>query len=198
MVIYILGTIGAGILVVFAVLVIRQTFIGVQILKATIRDPKTNDDDIAVGRFTDLLEKACSNMMVYDDGNKMEGSVYMQREFVDAVKKKLRDVPDFTMRCYFNYDENDTLFREAFDGHDRVDIRTRPNEDARPNDTHYKIIDDGRMAYLSQHGDGSSEREFQVVDCTRVSKFALKSVTDSLLGEYKKDIKQKFQSQLAS
>ena len=192
MVIYILGAIGAVILVVFAVVVIRQTFIGLQMLKATIHDPSTNDDGLAVGSFTDLLEKACSNITVYDDGNKMKGSVYMQQEVVDAVKKKLRDVPNFTMRCYFNYDENDTLFRQTFDSEPRVNIRTRKG--TRPDDTHYKIIDDGRMAYLSQHRQGVSKRAFQVVDCTGVNKLALKSVTDSLLGAYKKDIKQKFSS----
>jgi hypothetical protein len=191
-----LGVIGAAILLVFAVLVIRQTFIGVQILKATIQEPSTNNDDLAVGSFTDLLEKARSDMMVYDDGNEMEGSVYMQQEVIDAVKKKLRDAPNFIIRCYFNCDEKDTLFRQAFDSEKRVEIRTGTG--TRPDDTHYKIIDDGRLAYLSQHGHGDSERKFQVVDCTGVNPLVLKIVTDSLLGEYKKDIEKKFPSRLAS
>ena len=187
-----LGVIGVVLLAVCTAVMIKQTFIGLQRLKATIHDPSTNDDELAVGSFTDLLEEARLNMTVYDDGNDMEGSIYTKQEVVDAVKEKLSNVPSFTMRCYFNYDEKDILFRKTFDGEARVDIRTRKG--ARPDDTHYKIIDDGRMAYLSQHGHGSRQRKFQVVDCTRVSKFALKSVTDNILGEYKKDIEQKFPS----
>ena len=189
-----IGIAGAALLVVCTAIMIRHIFIGSQMLKATIHPSDSNDDDRAIVRFTELLEQAHSKMTVYDDGNKMDGSIYMNEEVVDAVKKKLDNELGFTMHCYFNYDENDTLFRQTFDDHDRVDIRTRPNEDARPNDTHYKIIDDGRMAYLSRHDDGSSEREFQVIDCTRISKSALKGVTDRLLGEYKTDIAQKFPS----
>ena len=187
-----LGIIGAVLLAVCTAVMIRLTVIGLQMLKATIHAPSTNDDDLAVDSFTDLLEKAGLNMTVYDDGNNMEGSIYTKQEVVDAVKKKLSNVPSFTMRCYFNYDEKDILFRKTFDGEARVDIRTRGG--TRPDDTHYKIIDAGRMAYLSQHGHGSRQRKFQVVDCTSVSKFALKSVTDNILGEYKKDIEQKFPS----
>lgn len=190
-----LGAIGLLIFVGVAV-VIWHAFIMFQMLNAIIHDPQTNDDDFAIGKFTDLLEQAQSNMTVYDDGNKMEGSLYMQQEVVDAIEQKLHDVPSFTLRCYFNCDDPSTLFRQAFDSEDRVDIRIGTGE--RPDYTHYKIIDDGRMAYLSQHRHGESKRKFQVIDCTGVNRRALKRVTDSLLGKYKKDIKQKFQSQPAS
>ena len=182
------------ILAIGAAIMIRQVFITSQRLKAIIHEPSINDDDRAVGSFKELLAQAHSNMMIYDDGNKMKGSIYMNKEVVHAIEEKLRDMPDFTMRCYFNHDENDTLFRKAFNDHDRVDIRTRSDED-RPDDTHYKIIDGGRMAYLSRHEHGSSKRKFQVIDCRRVSESAFKDMTDSLLGEYKKDIEQKFPSQ---
>ena len=185
-------------LVIVAVLVINQIRIGSQILKTVIHEPRTNDDLFAIRQFTTLLERAHSNMAVYDDGDKMEESIYMQQEVVEAIKKKLDTVPDFTLRCYFNDNAPDTLFRQTFDGHDRVDIRMRPDGDIRPNDTHYKIIDDGLMAYLSQHGHGIRERKFQVIDCTRVNPSKLQVVTNSLLGEYKQDIKQKFPPRLPS
>ena len=193
-VIYILGVIGAVILVVCAVSVIWRAFIVFQMLKVTIHNPNTNDDDIAVKRFMDLLDRAHENMAVYDDGNKMKRSVYMQQPFVDAVKKKLADEPNFTMRCYFNFKE-DTLFSETFHNEPRVSIRTGEyTPETRPNDTHYKIIDDGRMAYLSRHKHDSSDRQFQIIDCTQVGKSAFKSVTNKLLGEYMTDIEEKFAS----
>ena len=192
--------IGAVFVLGGAVMMVREIRNTSKKLKAVIHEPSTNDDDRAVVNFTDLLEKAHSNMVVYDDGDNTERSIYMQEGVVEAVKKKLDDVPEFTMYCYFNNQEaRDTLFCKAFDGHyDRVDIQTRPNGEIRPDDTHYKIIDGGRMAYLSRHEHGSSKREFQVIDCTRVSDSDLKEMTDSLLGEYKQDIERKFPSQPAS
>ncbi len=197
--VYILGGIIGGVLVVAGVaVVIWFAFIMFQTLNAIIYAPQTNDDSFAIGKFTDLLGRAQSNMTVYDDGNKMEGSLYMQQEVVEAVKKKLHDVPNFTMRCYFNFNEPTTLFRQTFDDDDRVTIQTRPTGEARPDDTHYKIIDGGKIAYLSQHEQGESKRKFQVIDCTRVRPWAFERVTDSLLGKYKKDMELKFQPQLAS
>ena len=191
---YILGTIGAGIFVGCAVSVIRQALFVFQMLKATRHAPSTNDDHLAVDSFTTLLGQADANMTVYDDGNQMDGSLYMDEEVVEAVKKKLHNVPAFRMFCYFNYNEPDTLFRQAFDNHDQVEIRTRPDGHDRPDDTHYKIIDDGRMAYLSQHSHGATDRKFQMVDCTGVKESMFEDVTDSLLGAYKRDIAQKFPS----
>ena len=186
---YILGVIG----IIVTLKVIQMTFIGLQMLKTAVCDPSTNDDGLAVESFTDLLERARSNMTVYDDGNDMKGPIYMQQEVIDAVKEKLENNKRFSLRCYFNCNEP-TLFRKEFDSYSKVDIKTRPSGDTRPDDTHYKIIDNGRMAYLSRHEHGSKKREFQVVDCTRVNRFALEGVTDELLGEYKVDIKQKFPS----
>ena len=196
----ILGTIGTSILIVGAVFMIWKALIGAQMLRVTIHDPSTNDDNFAVAKFANLLEQAKTKMVVYDDGNEMAGSAYMQRSLIEAVQQKLHDNSIFTMYCYFNYDEPDTLFRQTFDNEPRVDIRTGGHTpETRPSGIHYKIIDDGRMAYLSQHGHGDSERKFQLIDCTEVSEWALKSVTNSLLGEYKKDIKKKFApSRLAS
>lgn len=195
MVVYILGALGAVILAVCVWIMVREIRITSKRLKAIIHEPSISDDDRAVSSFTDLLEQAHSNMTIYDDGGDNGGSIYMKEEVVEAVRKKLHDMPEFTIRCYFNLN-NDTLFRQAFNDADRVEIQTGTGE--RPDDTHYKIIDDGRMAYLSRHGLGSSERKFQIIDCTRVDESDFKDMTNSLLGEYKQDIERKFSSQLAS
>ena len=191
MVVYILGAIGTVLLAVCASIMMREVHITSKRLKAIIHEPSINDDDRAVSSFTDLLEQAHSKMMIYDDGDRNDGSIYMKREVVEAVEKKLADEPNFKIRCYFNLDNN-TLFRKAFNDADQVEIQVGTGE--RPDDTHYKIIDDGRMAYLSRHGLGSSERKFQIIDCTRVDESELEDMTDSLLGEYKRDIERKFSS----
>ena len=195
MVVYILGAIGTVLLAVCVWIMVREIRITSKRLKAIIHEPSINDDDRAVSSFTDLLEQAHSKMMIYDDGDDNDGSIYMKREVVEAVEKKLADKPNFKIRCYFNLDNN-TLFRKAFNDADQVEIQVGTGE--RPDDTHYKIIDDGRMAYLSRHGLGSSERKFQIIDCTRVDESELEDMTDSLLGEYKRDIERKFSSSPAS
>ena len=193
-----IGAIGAILLTIGTGIMLKRVFLTSRKLKAIIHEPSTNDDERAIGSFTTLLEQAHSNMMIYDDGGAMDGSIYMNEEVVKTIKKKLDTEPDFIIQCYFNEDDGSTLFRREFDGHNRVTIQTRPDGDARPDDTHYKIIDGGRMAYLSRHKSGSSQRKFQVIDCTRVVESDFTDMTDSLLGEYKKDIARKFSSQFVS
>ena len=151
----------------------------------------TNDNDKAVQHFIDLLNEAKKKMTIYDDGNDMDGSAYKDTEVIDAVRRKLDQNPGFEMQCFFNYD-HDLPFRKAFDNHPRVDIRTGGGLGDR--DVHYKIIDDGKKAYLSRHDLGDSNRSFKQIDCTEVPERHLKYVTDAILGEYKEDIERKFSS----
>jgi len=193
--VYIIGTVGGLLLTAYAAKLAKDVFITSQRKRAAIREDG-NDDNRAVESFIDLLAQAHSEMTIYDDGNRMPGSIYMNGKVIEAIKNKLDAEPGFIMRCYFNYDIADTLFRQTFD-HDepRIEIRSGGyTPETRPPNTHYKIIDGGRMAYLSQHGHDSSERKFQLVDCTKVNRLALRHVTDELLGEYKEDMKQKFLS----
>ena len=69
-----------------------------------------------------------------------------------------------------------------------MDIRI--SRDERPSTV--QIIDDGRKAYLSKHELGAGERDFKLIDCTKVSKRNFDYVTDIVLGDYKKDIEQRF------
>lgn len=148
----------------------------------------TNDDNTATEHFVSLLDEAEKKMVIYDDGNNMEGSIYNDPKVIDNVHNKLKQNPDFKIQCFFNFD-HDLLFRKAFGNHTRVDIRTGDNVESK--DVHYKIIDDGRKAYLSRHDFSANKRNFRRIDCTRVRR-DLEHVTNAVLGEYKKDIEQKF------
>lgn len=44
-----------------------------------------NSDKAAVENFLALLEEAKESMVVYDDGNKMEGSIYQNDRVIEAV-----------------------------------------------------------------------------------------------------------------
>lgn len=147
-----------------------------------------NDDPAATEYFVGLLDEAKEKMTIYDDGNDMAGSIYNDPEVIAAVQGKLEQNADFKIQCFFNFD-HDLRFRQVFGDHPQVDIRTGDN--AAANDVHYKIIDDGRKAYLSRHELGHSERSIRWIDCTRVQR-DLGHVTDEVLGEYKKDIARKF------
>ena len=151
----------------------------------------TNDNDKAVQHFIGLLDEAKEKMTIYDDGNDTDGAAYKDTRVIDAVRRKLDQNPDFEMQCFFNYADN-SPFMEAFGNHPQVDIRTGDGLGAR--DIHYKIIDDGKKAYLSRHDLGDSNRNFKQIDCTEVPERHFEYVTDTILGAYKRDIDRKFGS----
>lgn len=151
----------------------------------------TNDNDKAVQHFIGLLNEANEKMTIYDDGNDMDGSAYKDTRVIDAVRSKLAQNPDFEMQCFFNFDHN-LPFMKAFGNHPRVHIRTGDGLEAR--DVHYKIIDDGKKAYLSRHDLSDSNRSFKQIDCTEVPERHFEYVTDTILGGYKRDFDSKFGS----
>ncbi len=151
-----------------------------------------NDDESTKATFKAFLEEAQSSMDIYDDGDNVDGSIYMNEEITGLVKRKLEDNPDFRIRCLFNFDEPNLLFRRAFKGFTpQLEIKTRDRSKPRL-DIHYKIIDDGAKAYLARHDPGSRNRLFRIVDCTTVSESNRKRASDVILGRYKRDFGEAF------
>ena len=148
------------------------------------------NDDTAILYFLNLLDAAEKTMVVYDDGNKMEGSPYDDERVIEALRAKLEQNPGFRLRCFFNEDA-ELLLTEEFRDHERVEIRTR-SDGPHPDDIHYKVIDDGRKAYLSRHALGAAERGFKLVDCMDIKEQVLDRVTDVVLRECKADMQSKF------
>lgn len=145
-----------------------------------------NDDVTAAEQFITLVNRAEHLIVVYDDGNKMKGSLYDDKTVVEAVEKRLSENGNFNVKCFFNSSDQ-TRFVTSLQSMDRVDIRFRNNDESRPNDVHYKIIDDGAMGYLSRHAFGQAERNFTIVDCSRS-----KPAKQLMLGKYLMDFKRKF------
>lgn len=163
-----------------------------QLRHVTSTPVAVNDGRVTKDRFLELLEEAQVSMIIYDDGDNADGSIYMNREVTKSVKRKLDSDPVFRMQCLFNFDEPDLVFRKALDGSSpRVEIRTYDPTKPRLA-THYKIIDNGAKAYLSRHPPGKTNRLFRIVDCTKVPKSHFERVSDKLLGTYKSHFREAF------
>ena len=151
---------------------------------------QVSDDDSVVTNFIELLSEARTSMVVYDDGNDVDGSLYNNQRVIDAVRSKLRTNPEFQLQCLFNCD-HDVKFRKELTHEQRVDIRTRVASGS-PSEIQYKIIDGGVKAYLSLHELGSRMQKCKLVDCTSVSKRHRSRVAERLLGKHKADFAQAF------
>ena len=175
--------IGAVVALLCFVAAVRILYKGYAVLRVSTTTSDWNSDDVAVEHFMSLLNEAEDGMVVYDDGNDMEGSIYKSARVIDAVRLKLTDNPAFKLSCHFNFDES-LPFTQQLGVCSGVRISTgrgvRPDDDV-----HYKIIDGGRKAHLSRQALASKERRFQVIDNTDVPEGELGHVTDIVLGPYK-------------
>ena len=138
-----------------------------------------NSDETAVEHFVALLDEAKESMVVYDDGNKMEGSIYGNQEVIKAVRQKLLNNPGFRLSCYFNFNAAMPFTEQLGECHG---VQIEVGQDDRPDDdVHYKIIDGGLKAHLSRHELASRDRRYRVIDCSSVPVRLKAHVTDVLL-----------------
>lgn len=165
---------------------------GFQFLYVGATPPGINDDDSAVRSFVAMLGEAQESMIVYDDGDNVEGSLYNDRRAIDAVRGKLQANPAFKLQCLFNCDDH-LAFRRELEMEPQVDIRIH-SRSVPASAVHYKIIDGGAQAYLSRHDLGSHERRFRIVDCTKVPRRHRGRVADTVLGSYKEHFDRAFEA----
>ena len=147
-----------------------------------------NDDDTAATMFTDILAKAKETLVIHDDGNKVEGTVYDNPDVIDAVRRQLAGNQALRIRCLFNDREDLDLVRQMRSEYpDRFEVwyRSAP----RPlGDIHYKIADDGTIGHLSSHGHGQLERRFKLLDCSDAKPRTRKRAFGKYLHQFKSDI----------
>ena len=151
----------------------------VELLKIKVTED-TNDHGKAVSVLRDLLAEADEKMIMYDDGNSMDESIYDDRSVVEAIQAKLQDNPGFRIDCMLN-SVDDTLFRRTFQNEPRVEITQRKGERS---SLHYKIIDDGRKAHVSCHALGEEERPFKIIDATVASARARKVALGAYFSDF--------------
>lgn len=151
-----------------------------------------DNGESAVRSFVCMLNEAQESLIIFDDGDDIDGSLYNDRRVIDAVQDKLRDNPEFELRCLFDC-HDDLLFRKELERERQVSIRTRSS--CAPTDgIYYQIIDGGTKAYLSRHVCGSKDRRFRLVDCTCVPRRHRGRVADTVLGRYKEDFEHAFEA----
>lgn len=170
---------------------IRSLNEAMQLRCVTSTSTRVNDDSVTETEFLKLLGEARESMIIYDDGNDMDNSIYKSSAIVEAVRQKMDGNPNFQMRCLFNSDEQSLLFRAELAGLSGVEIRTLDRNASRMK-THYKIIDRGLKAYLSQHDLGERARLFKFVDCSKVPPAHFDYVSNVVLGQYKDHFEQSF------
>ena len=150
-----------------------------------------NTNEQAATDFLDLIEKAQQSIEIFDDGNRMDDSIYEKEPIVNAVVEKLHRVADFHVICYFN-EGRDLLFTRRLEGLDRVTIHAdvNPGGDRPTDQVHYKIVDGGRFAYLSRHGHAEVERTFKRLDCSKLKGKDLTIMAEELFGEYRQGVRE--------
>ena len=69
---------------------------------------------------------------------------------------------------------------------DRLEIRYNPGQGPE-RDVHYKIIDGGRMGYLSLHAPGSNERKYEFFECSRASEWTRRRLLGDHCEKFERD-----------
>lgn len=122
-----------------------------------------NTDEQATRMFIDLLKQTRRGIDVHDDGNDFAGSMYNHSEVMNAIRERIRR-RNIKVRCLFNdADQPLELLKlarsEEFGS--RIDVWYLNGGRQEP-DTHYKIVDNGRLVHLSRHEHGAGERGYRL------------------------------------
>lgn len=160
-------------------------------LRAVESYTNSNSDEDATAMFINLIRLAKDQIEVFDDGNKMEGSIYENQDVVDELQKKLSENSQFKARFFFNADD-DLSLRQQLGDHERVEIHVGAGKNRPDDQTHYKIIDNGLIAHLSRHAFGAGERTFEVLDCRNVLPEMLDKVANLKFGELRDGVHERF------
>lgn len=160
-----------------------------------------NNDPQAVESFVWLIGEARESIETFDDGDKAKGSIYESPEVVEALTEKLRNNPNFAVTSYFNGPATELLFYSAFADHPRVQIHAglEPEPAERPEgEIHYKIVDGGRLGYVSSHSYSGQEREYRQWDCRHLPERSIKAKAKFLYSAMRQHAYSKLQEPLAA
>ena len=109
-------------------------------------DDGENDDPEARSNFLKVLRHAKRKLIVHDDGDNMQASIYNEADVIEAVRRQLDGNPKLVVMCLFNVRENLKMV-ERLSGLERFQVKYRRWFWARPAfDVHYKIAMTGRLA----------------------------------------------------
>lgn len=135
----------------------------VEVSRTRVIEMPPNSNEAAARIFLELLGEAKTELVMYDDGDPHEGSLYQSQEVVQAIKDKIRENPKFQVDCVLNTRTGATLFETEL-ALEQQNVRIRERR-ANPSRVHYKIID-AQKAYVSCHQLGEMARNRRMIDCS--------------------------------
>ena len=152
----------------------------------------TNDGNLAIMKFLEVVERAEQELVIYDDGDQVADTIYNNDDVGSALASRMENNPRLCVRVLFNKRSDIQLPKRMSQFGDRFEVRYRAGE--RPaQDVHFKIAD-GRVGYFSQHGLGETAREFTFCDARHTSKRARKIA----FGAHLQYFNEQFQDQAAA
>ena len=146
----------------FAAAMVACLWLMVSVQGDLIDDTKRgpNSDKDAKRMFLDLVRATRQEIVIHDDGEDTEGSVYNSDQVLAAFKDQI-DAHDIKVRCLFNEEEQDLkLLRLARDYPDNIEVFYMKGGRPPEPDTHYKIVDGGKLVHLSRHKPLQKERMY--------------------------------------
>lgn len=122
-----------------------------------------NTDKQATEMFIDLVNQTRHRIDIHDDGNDFAESMYNNTKVIDALREGILK-RNIKVRCLFNdaalsLELLNLARSDEFRSHIEVWYLNGGRQEP---DTHYKIVDSGRLVHLSRHGHGASERGFRL------------------------------------
>ena len=129
-----------------------------------------NDGQTAADNFLSLLNYAERRLVIYDDGNKMQDSIYDNETVLAQTEMRMNAYSDLQIFVLFNVEEDIAFPKRMSKFGERFKIRYR--QGPRPDeDVHFKIADDV-LGYFSTHSFNDINREFSLYDASCAAKGA--------------------------
>lgn len=122
-----------------------------------------NTDEQATTMFIGLLNQTRRRIDIHDDGNDFSDSMYNSPEVIGALREQIQE-RNIKVRCLFN-DADQPLellnLARTDEFASRIEVWYLRGGRQEP-DTHYKIVDGGRLVHLSRHARGAGERGYRL------------------------------------
>ena len=129
-----------------------------------------NNDKTAADYFCRLVCEMEHQMIIHDDGDSTEDTLYNNDKVVETMRARLSSHKEQVLvQCVFNKHEEIKMAKLADEFPRSFRVFYMP-EEQETGSIHYKIIDIGKKAYLSKHCPGSSQREYELIDCSAARK----------------------------
>lgn len=122
-----------------------------------------NTDEQATEMFIDLVNQTRRQIDIHDAGSDSADSMYNSRDVMGALRDRIRD-RNIKVRCLFNdADQPLELLKLARSEEygNRIEIWHLGGSRQEP-DTHYKIVDSGRLVHLSRHAHSASRSGYRL------------------------------------